>query len=202
MFERFSDAALRVVHLSGDEARRLGHDYIGTEHVLLGVLADGTTPAAKTLIASGAKLDATRDKVAEVAGGKREAIDVEDLPFSDRARRALERASRRSLRRRADHVETDDILIGVIDVEGRAGQALRSLGVDPGTLREALEAKPAEDKGADRPVPTPGPRCATCGAPLASALTYQVVVSTGDAAKDFLVAYCSACGSAIGAAAT
>ena len=94
VLERFSDDAHRIVTLGEGEARRLGHPHIGTEHLLLGIVADGGSAAARALVASGVTLDACRDKVAEAVAIPGKVSDAGDLPFTDRAKRALERASR------------------------------------------------------------------------------------------------------------
>ena len=231
MFERFSDGAGRVLVLAGDESRRLGHGQIGTEHLLLGILADGRSFAARSLMSSGATLDAARTKVAEAVGVTTSVMVVggepsgEDLPFTDRARRALERASRLSLRRRANQVSTEHVLLSVLDVEGRAGQVLRGLGVDMVGLRDAIdtamEAEPARAEPARAGPGTAGPgtgepataepeaepigqampSCASCGTGLDAALAHRLMTSrtTGEGSQEFVVVYCSACGRVIGA---
>lgn len=192
--------------LAEEEARRLGHGHIGTEHLLLGILADGESPSARALVATGATLDASRAKVAEavtVTGGRGQ---PGPLQLTDRARRALERASRLSLRHHAEHVETEHVLLSLLDVEGTAGQVLRGLGVDLARVRAALG--PMADDDRTTPGPAEGgptvrasPRCGACGSALAAALGHRVLASPGEGRdpREFLVAYCSACGSAIGA---
>ena len=216
MFERFSDGAGRVLVLAGDESRRLGHGQIGTEHLLLGILADGRSFAARSLMSSGATLDAARTKVAEAVGVTTSVMVVggepsgEDLPFTDRARRALERASRLSLRRRANQVSTEHVLLSVLDVEGRAGQVLRGLGVDMVGLRDAIDtameaeparAEPATAEPEAEPIGQAMPSCASCGTGLDAALAHRLMTSrtTGEGSQEFVVVYCSACGRVIGA---
>ena len=200
VLELFSDAARRLVVLAEEEARRLGHGHIGTEHFLLGILADEESGAARALLAAGATLDASRVKVAEAVSTEGTS-KVGDLPFTDRAKRTLERASRLSLRRHDDHVETEHVLLSLLDIEGTAGQILRGLAVDLVRLRASLEA-PSD------PEPTwhsnrESPRCAACGSDLETALAHRVVTSysRGQQGREFVVAYCSACGSAISATA-
>ena len=98
-FERLSLRTQRVLTLSEDEARRLGHAQVGTEHLVLGILADGDSLAAQALSACGATLDEYRSKVSEAVVANRP-IGNDELPLTDRAKRALERAGRLSLRRR------------------------------------------------------------------------------------------------------
>jgi ATP-dependent Clp protease ATP-binding subunit ClpA len=157
MFDRFSDGARRTISLAREESRRLGHTQIGTEHLLLGILAEGQTFAARALMSSGATLDGSRTKVAEAGSAKSPAPSwgseaaTDDLPFTDRARRALERASRLSLRRRSEQVSVEHVLLSVLDVEGTAGQVLRGLGVDMVGLRDVIDtAVEAEPSRAER----------------------------------------------------
>ena len=197
VLERFSNAARQAVARAEEEARRLGHSHIGTEHLLLGILADDEDRSAR-LAAAGATLDGSRDKVAEAVPAEGTGT-VDDLQFTDRVKRTLERASRLSLRRHDEQVETEHVLLSLLDVEGTAGQVLRGLGVDIERVRAALASPPDEEV-------TPAarrasPRCAVCGSALDAALAHRVVTSHNDSRhrQDFVVAYCSGCGSAIGA---
>jgi ATP-dependent Clp protease ATP-binding subunit ClpA len=203
--ERFSERARNVVASAEDEARQLAHPHVGTEHLLLGLIAvDG--PAAAALRSAGATQDATRDKVAE-AVGRAGAGGHGERDFSPRARRALERASRLSLHRRDAHVEPEHLLLGVLDVEGRAGQVLRGLGVDVTALRETTDLRSGDGGTTMSPGRSlPAPQCAVCGTALDGALSYRVVPAAGAAGarltdhRDFVIAYCSSCGAALGAA--
>lgn len=195
-----------MVTLAEEEAHHLGHGHIGTEHLLLGILAEGQSLSARALVATGATLDAARDKVAEAVAVTAEGPATGALQYTDRARRALERASRLSLRHHADHVQTEHVLLSLLDVEGTAGQVLRGLAVDLARVRAALDPTAYDDRTVPGPIdPGPrgraSPRCPACGAALASALSHRVVTSAGEGPgpRGFLVAYCSACGSAIGA---
>jgi len=93
MFERFTDRARRVVVLAQEEARDLGHNYIGTEHILLGLLREGDGVAARALEAVGIRLDAVRHEVKEIIG-KGEGQSVGHIPFTPRAKKVLELALR------------------------------------------------------------------------------------------------------------
>jgi ATP-dependent Clp protease ATP-binding subunit ClpA len=200
VLERFSDGARRVVALAEEEARRLGHGHVGTEHLLLGIMSDGESGAARALVAAGVTLDGSRQKVAEAVSAEGNSR-AGDLPLTDRAKRALERASRLSLRRHDDQVETEHVLLSLLDVEGTAGQVLRGLAVDPARVRAALEA-PSDDERTGA-ADGASPRCAVCRSALDTALAHRVVTShdEGGHRQDFVVAYCSSCGSAIGASA-
>ena len=222
VLERLSERTRRALELARAEARLLGHHHIGTEHLLLGLLAEGGSGAARTLVAAGATLDGARDKVAEAVGRDDGEVGDDELPYTARASRALERASRLSLQRRDEHVGTEHVLLSVLDVEGTAGQVLRVLGVDVAALRDAIDldegpgpvaAEPRRQAGGgvgpDRPV---SPRCPDCRASLDGALAYRVMAAErgaagggaaegGAAARRFAVVYCAACGSALGATA-
>jgi len=206
VLERFTSPARRIVALAQDEARRLGHGHVGTEHLLLGILAEGHSSAARALAASGATLDGCREKVAEAVPVTDGGSSATELQFTDRAKRAIERAARLSLRQHDEHVDTGHLLISLLDVEGTAGQALRGLAVDLARLRVALDSRIDEERS--RRVSEEGgvlehasPRCGACGSALATSLTHGVVTSRGDTRQpqQFLVAYCASCGSVIGA---
>jgi ATP-dependent Clp protease ATP-binding subunit ClpC len=204
VFDRFSAGALRAIASAESEARDLGHSQIGTEHLLLGIVADVNTPAGQALAACGATLAGCRSKVAETVPADGESGADGGPVFSNRAKRALERASRMSLRRLDPFVEAEHILLSVLDVEGRAGQILRGVFVDIGQLRESVVdsierggAVVATEMPTDVPV---SPRCARCGSPLDAVLAHRVMTSQDDAdSLEFVVAYCSACGTVLGA---
>jgi Clp amino terminal domain, pathogenicity island component len=150
VFERFSDLGRRVVAVAQQEAKRLDHGHVGTEHLLLGILAVGEGTAAAALVDAGVKLEGTRQKVAEAVGPDHGGARHDgELPLTDRARRSLERANRLSIRERDDEVDPEHILLSVIQVEGRAGQVLRGLGVDPGVIAREVES-PGQGPGRDQ----------------------------------------------------
>jgi ATP-dependent Clp protease ATP-binding subunit ClpC len=228
VFERFSDRARRVVSLAEVESNALGHQHLGTEHLLLGVLAQAHSAAAEALEGAGATLDGARLKVAEAVGRRPPPTTPgEDLALTARAKRAIGRASRFSLQNREPYVEPEHVLLGVLDVEGTAGQVLRGLGVDVGRLRDGLARRsppmgsalePAETSGPERsgavaadlresvdpePEPDAAPaRCPACGAPLAGGLACRVMTARqeGGGTRELLVTFCTRCGSAFGAA--
>jgi ATP-dependent Clp protease ATP-binding subunit ClpA len=198
VFDRFSDRARAAVELAELEARRLDHHHLGTEHLLLGLLSEGDSNEASALKAAGATLDGAREKVAEV--GLRLESDAGDLAFTARAKRAIERASRFSLQRLDAHVETEHLLLGVLDVEGNACQVLRGLGVDIAGLRRRVDQAP-EELAASAPPAVASPQCPKCGEALATVLSHRTLTATDEAGvrRDFVVAFCSACSSALGA---
>jgi ATP-dependent Clp protease ATP-binding subunit ClpC len=197
VFDRFSDRARSAVELAELEARRLGHHHIGTEHLLLGLLSKGDSDEAQALKAAGASLDAAREKVAEAVGMNLDPYEGDPI-FTARAKRAIERASRFSLQRLDDHVETEHLLLGVLDVEGTACQVLRGLGVDVAGLRRTVDIAVTAD---DTDSLGSSPRCANCGEVLAAVLSHRVLTARDEAGttRDFVIAFCSACGSAVGA---
>jgi ATP-dependent Clp protease ATP-binding subunit ClpC len=203
--ERLSDRARRVVEVAEEEAQQLDHPYVGTEHLLLGLLSV-ESPARDALVAAGATADATRAKVVESVG-RRSPGQLGHPQFSPRARRAVDRASRLSLHRRDAQVDPEHLLIGVLDVEGRAGQVLRGLGVDVAALRGAVEL-PRENPPGDAPLTAttgserPAPHCGNCGARLEEpGLAYRVIAAEDEQGgrRNFAVASCAACGAALGA---
>jgi ATP-dependent Clp protease ATP-binding subunit ClpC len=200
VFDRFSDRARSAVELAELETRRLGHHHIGTEHLLLGLLSEGDSDEAQALKAAGATLGAARQKVAEAVGMNLDSYEGDPV-FTARAKRAIERASRFSLQRLDEHVETDHLLLGVLDVEGTACQVLRGLGVDVAGLRRTIDT---EVTATDADSPSGfglSPRCANCGEVLATVLSHRVLTATDEAgtSRAFVIAFCSACGAAVGA---
>lgn len=159
VLDRFDSAARRSVELAAVEARRLGHPHVGTEHLMLGLLAEGRNPAAMLLQSAGAPLAACREKVSE-ALARRDLPpaprDASDLELTDRAARAIDRAGKLSLRMKSEYVGAAHLLTSILDVEGTAGQVLRGLNVDMTILREDL-ARITADPGAPSQPPRPEP---------------------------------------------
>lgn len=189
--------ARRAVGAARSEARQLGHTRIGTEHLLLGVLQDESSDATRALKAAGAGRAAVWSKVREARppepGVATEVVPDEATP---RAARALRRSVRFSHQRRTNEVTPEDLLIGVLDVEGTAGQVLRSLGVDLDDLRADLTGEGTDPAGGSRIV---APCCPSCGADLSGSLTHRRVRSVGDTGvHEVLVHACSTCDAAIG----
>jgi len=128
MFERFTDRARRVVVLAQEEARELGHNYIGTEHLLLGLLRDGEGIAARALEALGIRLDAVRQEIRQIIG-KGSGMPAGHIPFTPRAKKVLELSLREALQLGHNYIGTEHILLGLIhEGEGVAAQVLVRLG--------------------------------------------------------------------------
>ncbi len=137
MFERFTDRARRAVVLAQEEARQLGHDHVGTEHILLGMLRDGGGVGASALALLGITREAVRDAVAAAAQGGRAASGP--IPFTARAKRSLELALREALQLGFDYIGTEHILLGLIhDDASTAARTLTLLGAGPGEVRQRV----------------------------------------------------------------
>lgn len=137
MFERFTDRARRVIVLAQEEARSLQHNYIGTEHLLLGLIREGDGVAAKALASKGVELEDTRKQVEEMIG-KGNAAPNGHIPFTPHAKQVLELSLREALQLGHSYIGTEHILLGLIrEGEGVGTQVLIKMGVDLGELRTA-----------------------------------------------------------------
>ena len=138
MFERFTDRARRVVVLAQEEARMLNHNYIGTEHILLGLIKEGEGVAAKGLEALGISLDAVRTQVEEIIGQGQQAPSGH-IPFTPRAKKVLELSLREALQLGHNYIGTEHILLGLIrEGDGVAAQVLVKLGADLNRVRQQV----------------------------------------------------------------
>jgi ATP-dependent Clp protease ATP-binding subunit ClpC len=146
MFERFTDRARRVVVLAQEESRLLGHNYIGTEHLLLGLLAEREGVAARALQSLDITLDAAREQVKEIIGpGAQEPRG--HIPFTPRAKKILELSLREALKLGSEVIGTEHLLLGLVDEGAGVGaQILDRLGAPAPAVREAVislaEAEP------------------------------------------------------------
>ncbi len=138
MFERFTDRARRVVVLAQEEARMLNHNYIGTEHILLGLIHEGEGVAAKALDSLNISLDAVRQQVEEIIG-QGQAAPTGHIPFTPRAKKVLELSLREALQLGHNYIGTEHILLGLIrEGEGVAAQVLQKLGADLNRVRQTV----------------------------------------------------------------
>ena len=138
MFERFTDRARRVVVLAQEEARLLNHNYIGTEHILLGLIHEGEGVAAKALESLGISLEAVRAQVEEIIGHGGQAPSGH-IPFTPRAKKVLELSLREALQLGHNYIGTEHILLGLIrEGEGVAAQVLVKLGADLSRVRQQV----------------------------------------------------------------
>src|SRR5881398_3020820 len=138
MFERFTDRARRVVVLAQEEARLLNHSYIGTEHILLGLIHEGEGVAAKALESLGISLEAVRSQVEEIIG-QGGSSPSGHIPFTPRAKKVLELSLREALQLGHNYIGTEHILLGLIrEGEGVAAQVLVKLGADLSRVRQQV----------------------------------------------------------------
>src|SRR6187551_1609580 len=138
MFERFTDRARRVVVLAQEEARMLNHNYIGTEHILLGLIHEGEGVAAKSLESLGISLEGVRTQVEEIIGQGQQAPSGH-IPFTPRAKKVLELSLREALQLGHNYIGTEHILLGLIrEGEGVAAQVLQKLGADLNRVRQQV----------------------------------------------------------------
>src|SRR5277367_2211387 len=138
MFERFTDRARRVVVLAQEEARMLNHDYIGTEHLLLGLVHEGAGVAVGALESLGVSLDDVRRDVEEMIGRGQHELSGH-IPFTPRAKKVLELSLRESQQLGQDYIGTEHILLGLIrEGEGVAAQVLVKLGAELTRVRQQV----------------------------------------------------------------
>jgi len=223
MFERFTDRARRVVVLAQEEARMLNHDYIGTEHILLGLIHEGEGVACKALQALGVNLDAVRAEVESLLGVGTEAA-AGHIPLTKRAKKTFELALREAMQLGHNYVGTEHILLGLLrEGEGIAGQVLTRLGADQNTVRREVTRLMAGEKGGPDGVevargamtsigvrlssappafdPEAVPVCSNCRATLVESLRFHVVEAhehEGSAQRRMLLVFCGSCGTVVG----
>ncbi len=138
MFDRFNVAARRVVIMANDEARKLNHHYIGTEHILLGLLREGEGVPTRALESLGISLEGVRQQVEEIIGHGPEAPGGH-IPFTPRAKEVLELSLREALQLGHNYIGTEHILLGLIHKgEGVANRILADMGADADRVRERV----------------------------------------------------------------
>ena len=207
MFERFTDRARRVVVLAQEEARMLNHNYIGTEHILLGLIHEGEGVAAKALESLGISLEAVRQQVEEIIG-QGQSAPTGHIPFTPRAKKVLELSLREALQLGHNYIGTEHILLGLIrEGEGVAAQVLQKLGADLNRVRheviQLLRGYPQPEatmtKGEEQP--EEGPYCPRCRAKLADKAAYRVIdvrAHEGEGTRAVTFAFCTGCGTWLG----
>ena len=146
MFERFTEKAIKVIMLAQEEARRLGHNFVGTEQVLLGLIGEGTGVAAKTLKSMGVNLKDARVEVEKIIGRGSGFVAVE-IPFTPRAKRVLELSWDEERQLGHNYIGTEHLLLGLIrEGEGVAARVLENLGVDLNKIRTNVVKMLGESK--------------------------------------------------------
>jgi len=222
MFERFTDRARRVVVLAQEEARMLNHNYIGTEHILLGLIHEGEGVAAKALESLNISLEAVRQQVEEIIG-QGQAAPTGHIPFTPRAKKVLELSLREALQLGHNYIGTEHILLGLIrEGEGVAAQVLQKLGADLNRVRQTViqilsgyaagaEVRKVEG-GAEMevelateiaptaiPAAEDAPTCPNCFAALDETLAVKAMETTLEGEDlSVKIAYCNRCGAALG----
>jgi ATP-dependent Clp protease ATP-binding subunit ClpC len=165
MFERFTDQARRIVVLAQEEARMLSHDYIGTEHILLALIREGTGIAARALGSLGITEETARHQVEEIIARGRKDPPRGHIPFTPRAKKTLELSLREAIALGSTSIGTEHILLGLIrqgdgKTKDPAIQVLDTLGLDPNTLRQQVvrlvSARRGEDEAGVRRVAAGG----------------------------------------------
>ena len=169
LFERFTDRARRVLVLAQEEARDLNHAFIGTEHILLGLIREGEGVAAKALDALGVTFDVVREKVEEAIGANTNPSPGSP-PFTPRAKKVLELSLREALQLGHSYIGTEHMLLGLVrEGEGVAAQVLNDLGADMARVRtqviQMMSGQAGKEAGATSAVgssksATPRPRAA------------------------------------------
>jgi ATP-dependent Clp protease ATP-binding subunit ClpA len=224
VFERFTDRARRVLVLAQDEARLLGHGFIGTEHILLGLIGEDQGVAAKALEALDISLDAVRHEVVEIIGTAGQPRGGSP-PFTPRAKKVLELSLREALQLDHNYIGTEHILLGIVrEGEGVGAQVLVRLGADLERTRAQVldllsgftpeqatgEARPPYARGrfgvARSSPETTGdlPYCPRCGHSVVDNLGYAPLVATSltdpDTTATVVVAFCRSCSFVLGTA--
>ena len=214
MFERFTDRARRVLTFAQEEARLLNHSFIGTEHILLGVMREGDGMGAEALRRLGVSFEVVREKVVEMIGASGSAPN-DSPPFTPRAKKVLELSLREALQLNHSYIGTEHILLGLArEGDGVAARVLADLGVDLLRVRQAvtdLMTGPSETPSSGRvegseKSTSPGepprvPSCPGCSAILSVTARFRPLsVPADDEQVDPVslhVVYCAACGTTL-----
>jgi ATP-dependent Clp protease ATP-binding subunit ClpC len=212
MFERLTDRARRALVRAQEEARLLGHNFIGTEHILLGLVRESDGVAAKALALLDIRLEVVRDKVQETIGPAATA-PTGSPPFTPRAKKVMELALREALQLGHNYIGTEHLLLGLLrEGEGVAAQVLVSLGADLAHVRQQVlllvsgsRAHVAALEAIATPPTSVRPRCGRCGAVLAGSVLYTTLEARPSAEGteprggplNVTVFYCGRCGGAL-----
>jgi ATP-dependent Clp protease ATP-binding subunit ClpC len=213
VFERFTDRARRVVVLAQSEARLLNHNYIGTEHILLGLLHEGEGLAAQALEKLDVPLEKVRQQVEEIIGKGLEP-PTGHIPFTPRAKKVLELALREALQLGHNYIGTEHLLLGLIrEGDGVGAQVLQKMGAELNRVRVAvvdlLSGYTEAEVGAAEAVTKSstksakeGPLCPRCDAQLRETAVYRVLEVPAHLTEGDLLAvtvvFCDRCGTSLG----
>jgi ATP-dependent Clp protease ATP-binding subunit ClpA len=210
VFERFTDRARRVVVSAQEEARLLHHSYIGTEHLLLGLISEGEGIGAQALIQHGVSLEAARARIREIIGEGSEPTSGH-VPFTPRAKKVLELSLREAIGLGHNYIGTEHILLGLVrEGEGVAAQVLTDLGLTLTELRPtilgllsidpeaATEASRVRRRRAIPPSAIRFPDCRHQPQDL-SYLATEIPGGEGQSPRSVILVRCTTCGTTIGA---
>jgi ATP-dependent Clp protease ATP-binding subunit ClpC len=204
VFERFTDRARKVVVLAQEEARTLDHNYIGTEHILLGLIHEGEGVAASALEALGISPADIRGDL-EAIIGRGEHAPVGNIPFTPRAKKVLELSLREALQLGHNYIGTEHILLGLVrEGEGVGAEVLAKRGATLELVRAEVMTLVAGVEGgeaAPEPREHEAPRCPKCRAPLSESASYRTLdVSSAERSETRAVtfAFCRSCGTWLG----
>jgi ATP-dependent Clp protease ATP-binding subunit ClpC len=220
MFERFTDKARRVVVLAQEESRMMNHNYIGTEHLLLGLLHEGEGIGAKALASLDISLEGVRRQVEEIIG-QGQTVPGPHIPFTPRAKKVLELSLRESKQLGHNYIGTEHILLGLIrEGEGVAAQVLEKLGADLNRVRQQVvrllsgfggaeqvgERAPLGEEeamalGVRQGEAAHAPLCPRCRGPLKDTAAYRVLDvpgPEGESSRAVTYVFCQRCGTWLG----
>jgi ATP-dependent Clp protease ATP-binding subunit ClpC len=208
VFERFTERARRVVVLAQEEAGMLNHNYIGTEHILLGLIHEGEGVAAKALESLGISLEDVRADVEQIIG-RGESAQAGQIPFTPRAKKVLELSLRESLQLGHNYIGTEHVLLGLArEGEGVGAQVLQKRGADLESVRARVVSLLSGFVRKGEFGTEPGsreheePLCPGCRGRLAETAAYRTVdlapVGEGEL-RAVTFAFCRACGTWLGA---
>jgi ATP-dependent Clp protease ATP-binding subunit ClpC len=214
VFERFTDRARKVLTLAQEESCALHHSFIGTEHILLGLIEEGDGLGARALHSLGISTEDVRAKVEEIVGGS-VSTPVGSPPFTPRSKKVLELALREALQLNHSYIGTEHILLGLVrEGNGVAMTVLAELGVDLGRVRQAVNnlmtggpevqvGPRAEQSGGGDPQGRPAgePSCPRCRASLAESARFRTMAIPADTDSadplSVYVVYCLFCGTTL-----
>lgn len=209
MFERFTDRARYAVVIAQEEARRLNHNYIGTEHLLLGLVRTEQGLAARALTAMAVSLDDVRSGVEQIIGRGQDPVAAH-IPFTPRAKNVLELSLREAVRLRHNYIGTEHILLGLIrEGEGVAAQVLRSRGLDlvavTTKVHELMQGLATGTEGGGGPrigrvEDFLAPTCSKCHGAIEETGAYrelEIPEDGGDGHVKVRFVFCGACGHTI-----
>ena len=208
VFERFTDRGRRVLVLAQEQARFLGHDYIGTEHILLGLMHEEDGIAARALMELGVSLEAVRDRIEETVG-RTAGEPTGNPPFTPRAKKVLELSLREALQLGHSYIGTEHLLLGILrEGEGVGARVLEGLGFDLPRVRQSVvqvmsgyEGRAMGGVQSASFDPSDSPRCAGCSAELELVLRYRTITVPPTSPNPFPlkgnVVFCNRCGKVV-----